>query len=411
MDTIYDVVIIGGGAAGLMSAAIASGNGESVLLLEKNDILGKKLRITGGGRCNITNDTKDLHTLLSRYGEAEPFLYSAFSRYGVVETLNYFHKLNLETMVEAENRVFPKSEKAEDVAESLIKEINKNKVTIKTGVTVKKFLTEGTTITGIRTSEGIYSAKRYILATGGTSRPETGSTGDGYTWLRELGYNIITPTPSLVPIEVKDNFISTLAGLSLLDTNIGLYQNGVPFSKTKGKVLFTHHGLSGPGILNQSQLIGEALNQDPVEVRLNLVPNLSEEELQSFFKDLPLSSPNKQIKNSLSILMPERLVEPVLRATNIDGNRKANSITRSERHTLTLIIRAFPLQVKKLLGTDKAIIASGGLDLNEVDFKTMKTKKHNNLQVVGDLLNINRPSGGYSLQLCWTTGYIAGINQ
>jgi predicted Rossmann fold flavoprotein len=411
METSYDLVIIGGGAAGLMSAAVASKNNLRVLLLEKNEILGKKLRITGGGRCNITNHTTDPHSLLPCYGEAESYLYSAFSKFGVTDTLEYFHQLNLPTKLEAENRVFPKSEKAEDVAEALIAEIIKNQATIKTGIVVKKILTDGDKITGVRTSGGVFTGTRYILATGGTSRPETGSTGDGYTWLRELGYNIITPLPSLVPIEVKDDFIESLAGLSLVDTNIGLYQNGIQFSKTKGKVLFTHQGLSGPGILNQSQLIGEALNQDPVEVKINLVPNLSEEEIQTFFRDLPLLSPNKQIKNSLAVLMPERLVEPVLKIAHIDGNKKANSITRAERHTLTLIIRAFPLQVKKLLGTDKAIIASGGLDLKEVDFKTMKATKHQNLQVVGDLLNINRPSGGYSLQLCWTTGYIAGISK
>lgn len=409
MDTSFDVVIIGGGAAGLMVAAIAGRTGNKVLLLEKNEILGKKLRITGGGRCNITNATFDTPTLLKRYGEAEPFLYSAFSIYGVKDTLDYFHSLGLDTKTEAENRVFPKTEKAEDVAEILIKEIKKYHVTIMTKVTVKKILTTGDIITGVRTDSGIYTGKRYILATGGTSRPETGSTGDGYSYLRELGYNIITPTPSLVPIEVSDAFVGTLSGLSLNDTNIGLYQNGVQFSKSKGKVLFTHQGLSGPGILNLSQLIGEALNQDPVEVRLNLVPTLSEEDLQSFFKDLPLSAPNRQIKNSLCMLMPERLVEPVLGVAGIGKDRKSNSITRAERHTLTLVIRAFPLKVKRLLGTDKAIIASGGLDLKEVDFKTMKTTKHQNLHVVGDLLNINRPSGGYSLQLCWTTGYIAGM--
>ena len=411
METKFDVIIIGGGASGLMAAGVAAARGQKVLLLEKNSSLGKKLRITGGGRCNITNAEKDLRALLSRYGEAEPFLHSAFAAYGVKETLEHFHNLGLTTKVEAENRVFPTSEDANDVAEALIKVLQNYHVTIKTDVTVKKVLSNESEITGIRTNDGLYTATRYVLATGGTSRPETGSTGDGYAWLHELGYNIITPTPSLVPIEVRETWVENLAGLSLNDTTITLFQNGVQFSKTKGKVLFTHHGLSGPGILNLSQMIGEALNQDPVEVRINTVPNLTEEELLAFLKDLPSSEPNRKLKNSLAIILPERLVEPILKTCHLDGERLVNSVTRAERHRLTLTIRALPLNVKKLLGAEKAIIASGGLDLKEVDFKTMSTHKHKNLYVVGDLLNINRPSGGYSLQLCWTTGYLAGLGK
>lgn len=411
METNFDVIVIGAGAAGLMAAGVAAEHGEKVLLLEKNPVLGRKLRITGGGRCNITNAEPSLRTLLARYGEAEPFLHSAFATYGVKETLEYFHSLGLATKVEAENRVFPQSEDANDVAEALIGVLHKFKVTIKTDVTVKKILASDGLITGVRTNDGIYTGRRYILATGGTSRPETGSTGDGYSWLKELGHNIITPTPSLVPIEVHEPWVEKLAGLSLSDTTITLFQNGVQFSKTKGKVLFTHHGLSGPGILNLSQMIGEALNQDPVEVRINTVPHLSEEELLAFLKDLPVSEPNRKLKNSLAIILPERLVEPILKSCHLDGERLVNSITRAERHRLTLTIRALPLNVKKLLGTDKAIIASGGLALTDVDFKTMCTHKHKNLYVAGDLLNINRPSGGYSLQLCWTTGYLAGIGK
>jgi predicted Rossmann fold flavoprotein len=403
MSDTWDVIVIGGGAAGMMSAGVAAAQGERVLLLEKNSILGKKLRITGGGRCNITNHTLDTHTLLKKYGEAEPFLYSTFSTYGVSETLAFFHKLGLLTKVEAENRVFPQSESAENVAETLVSFLHTNHVTIKTNITVKKILTEGDHITGIRTNDGVYTAKRYIIATGGTSRPETGSTGDGYSWLSELGCSIIRPTPSLVPVKVKEQWIATLAGISLNDTTISLFQNSTLFSKTKGKVLFTHEGLSGPGILNLSQLIGEALTQDPVEVRINTVPQMTEEELLSFLRNLPVSEPNRKL--------PERLVEPILKTCHLDGERLVNTVTRTERHRLTLIIRALPLSIKSLLGTDKAIIASGGLALTEIDFKTMRTKKHQNLHVVGDLLNINRPSGGYSLQLCWTTGYVAGISR
>lgn len=411
METLYDVIIIGGGASGLMAAGVAANAGEKVLLLEKNSVLGQKLRITGGGRCNLTNNTKDTRTLLARYGKAEPFLHSTFATFGVADTLTYFHTLGLKTKTEAENRVFPASENAHDVADTLITLLHSQHVTIKTNTTVKKILSNDKTITGVRTTDGIYTGKRYILATGGTSRPETGSTGDGYAWLRDLGYTIIIPTPSLVPLEVYEPWVESLAGLSLSDTTISLFQNSIQFSKTHGKVLFTHQGLSGPGILNLSQLIGEALNQDPVEIRINTVPHLSEEELISFLKDLPISEPNRKLKNSLAIILPTRLIDPILKTAQLDHERLVNTITRQERHRLTGIIRALPFTVKRLLGPDKAIIASGGVALEEIDFKTMRGKHHHNLHIVGDLLNINRPSGGYSLQLCWSTGYIAGANR
>lgn len=410
MNQPFDVIVIGGGAAGMMSAGVAASRGKKVLLLEKNPSLGKKLRISGGGRCNVTNNTPDTRKLLKKYGAAEQFLFSAFAQYDVEATLEFFHTLGLATKVEAENRVFPESERAEDVARTLEQFLAQHKVTVKTDVTVKKILTEGGQITGVRTSEGILTASTYILATGGTSRPDTGSTGDGYMWLREIGHSVTTPTPSLVPIEVKDKWVEGVAGVSIQDTQISLYQNGEAFLKTTGKILFTHTGLSGPGILNISQHIGDTLTHGPVEIRINTLPTQNEESVLEFLRALHTDHANKKIKNILADLAPNGLVSPILAQADIEPDRLVNTITRQERHALIQAIRGLTLHVHKLLGAEKAIIASGGVALTEVDFKTMRSRLYSNLHIVGDLLDINRPSGGYSLQLCWTTGFVAGTH-
>ncbi len=410
MDQAFDVIVIGGGAAGMMSAGTASKRGKKVLLLEKNSGLGKKLRITGGGRCNITNHTLNTRELLKKYGQAEQFLFSTFAAYDVAATLDFFQALGLSTKTEAEGRVFPASERAEDVAHTLEKFLKQTGVTVKTNVTVRKILTENGVVTGIRTSEGILTAGSYILATGGTSRPDTGSTGDGYTWLQEIGHHVTTPTPSLVPIEVTEKWVAGVAGVSIQDTHITIYQNDIPFRKAIGKVLFTHTGLSGPGILNMSQDIGDSLAHGPVEIKINTLPSQNEEAILEFLRQLHTKHANKMIKNILADLVPTGLVLPILNQAGIEAERLVNSITRQERHLLISSIRGLTLHVRKLLGPEKAIIASGGVSLKEIDFKTMRSLIYSNLFIIGDLLDINRPSGGYSLQLCWTTGHVAGTN-
>ncbi len=408
---IWDVIVIGGGPAGMMSAGVAASRGLKVLLLEKNPTLGKKLRITGGGRCNITNATYDNRLLLSKYEKAEKFLFSAFSQHSVKETIEFFKEHNLDTKVEAENRIFPISEKAEDVALVMEKYLRDNNVNVMTNITVKGLVSQdGSIIHCIQTNQGDFYAKSYILATGGTSRPETGSTGDGYAWLKIIGHNIINPIPSLVPITVKEKWVKDLAGLTIQDTNISLYQDNLLISKSIGKILFTHDGLSGPGILNLSSTIGESLVHGPVSIKINLSPLLSEEELTNSLREACINNANKKIKNILSEFIPHSLIPIILEIVNIDSERQCNTITRQERHLLIINIRGLKLNVDKLLGPDKAIVASGGVDLTEVDFRTMQSKLYNNLYLIGDILNVNRPSGGYSLQLCWTTGYVAGTN-
>jgi predicted Rossmann fold flavoprotein len=404
----WDLIVIGGGPAGMMSAGTAAARGLKVLLLEKNPTLGKKLRITGGGRCNLTNATFDNHALLAKFTGADKFLFSAFAQYSVVDTLSFFNNLGLNTKVEAENRVFPTSEKAEDVALTMEKFLRNYSVNVITNISVKSLVSKDKNIVCVQTNAGDFFGKSFILATGGTSRPETGSTGDGYLWLKKIGHRVIDNIPSLVPITVKETWVKDLAGLSIQDTNISIYQDDLLVTKSVGKVLFTHNGLSGPGILNLSNTIGEALVHGKVFLKINLSPLYSEEELLHILKEACINSANKKIKNVLGEIIPSSLVPIVLKISNIDTERQCNTITRQERHLLIINIRGLKLEVGKLLGSDKAIVSSGGVDLTEVDFRTMQSKLFKNLYLIGDILNVNRPSGGYSLQLCWTTGFVAG---
>ncbi len=410
MSESFDVIVIGGGAAGMMSAGTAAARGKKVLLLEKNAELGKKLRISGGGRCNITNATFDTRTLLARYGQADKFLFSPFTKYGITETIDFFHTQGLLTKVEAEARVFPASDKAEDVAKTLELYLAKHGVVVRKNSTVTGLITEQGKVTGVETARGTHFAKSVILATGGTSRPDTGSTGDGYAWLSAVGHTVSTPTPTLVPIALKETWVASVSGLTLPQASISVYQNNTLIIKTIGKVLFTHTGLSGPGILNLSNLIGDTLPHGEMRLKLNVTTGQNEEVILEDFKNAGLETPNRKIKNILTTFVPAGLVPVVLEAANIDEERLLNSINRNERHTLISVMRGLEVTISHLLGADKAIVANGGVALTEVDFKTMSSALYKNLFIVGDMLDIKRPSGGYSLQLCWTTGYIAGSN-
>ncbi len=408
---IYDVAVIGGGPAGMMSAGRSAELGNKVILLEKNSSLGVKLLITGGGRCNVTNAESDVRKFLKKYKDSDKFLFSAFSQFSVKDTLEFFNSRGMATKVEAENRVFPISDSAQSVWDVLFEYLKKGKVEIKTNASVIGFETDNNLITGIKLkNKEIIKAKKIILATGGTSRPETGSTGDGFNWLRDLGHNIIASNEALVPISIKDKWVKDLSGVTLQNIKLTTFQNNTKQESHKGKLLFTHFGISGPTVLNMSKDIGELLKYGEVEIKLDLLPHLDHGMLNSKLQELFKLDDKKKIKNSLDSLIPSALVSLVLKLSNIDEDKTNNSITREERMKLIEIIKNISMQVNDLLGSDKAIVSSGGVDLTEVDFSTMQSKKISNLYLVGDVLNIDRPSGGYSLQLCWTTGYVAGGN-
>ena len=413
VNAVWDVVVIGGGPAGMMSAGRASELGAKVLLLEKNDSLGKKLLITGGGRCNVTNAQFDTRKLLAKFKGNDQFLFSAFSQWSVKETLDFFHSRAMPTKIENELRVFPVSNTAQSVWDTLVEYLKKGNVTVRSNASVVDFVTDTETkkILSVKLKNGEeIVAKRFILATGGKSRPETGSTGDGFKWLKKLGHTVTEPVASLVPITLSDKWIKTLSGVTLPEVKLTLLQNGKKQDTQKGKILFTHVGVSGPTILNMSSDIAELLKYGEVIISLDLFPAEDYGKLNTKLQELFKTHTNKKFKNVLGEIIPGAVATVVVEFSNIKADTKCNSVTREERLALVQLLKAIPLHVSGLLGVDKAIVTSGGVALSEVDFKTMQSRLYSNLYLVGDILDIDRPSGGYSLQLCWTTGYISGTH-
>lgn len=407
----YDVIIVGGGASGMMAAGRAAELGKRVLLLEKNAKLGEKLKISGGGRCNITNAEEDIHAFLKHYKKAAPFLYSPFSQFGNADTFSFFEKLKLPLVVQARKRAFPHTERAGDVFRALEMYMKNGNVTILTNTKVSRILKEGNRITGIAAGKDIYTANSYIIATGGLSHPETGSTGDGFNWLKALGHTVATPTPTIVPIATKEKWGHDISGVSLSFMKISFYLDGVKsFSKT-GKLLFTHFGLSGPLILNSASAVGDLLHYGAVTARIDAYPDTDHGPLEDKIISVFDVNKNKMIKNVIDEVIPHGMIRSIRTLVpSIDPDTKVHSITKEQRKVLVNTLKALPLTITGLLGYDKAVVADGGIPLTEVDTKTMRSTVLENLFVTGDLLHINRPSGGFSLQLCWTTGYVAGSN-
>ena len=409
MDT-YDVVIIGGGAAGLFAAAVAGKQGKKVLILEKNEIVGKKLRITGGGRCNICNAQFDRRKLASEYGAHSSFLHTPFSIFDARSTFDYFQSRGLQLKVEDYNRAFPVTDSAESVCEVLVAECRKYNVKIRTHATVVGLKAAGNTVEQIVLANGIVHGKKIILSTGGMSHPETGSTGDGFTWLTNLKHTVTTSVPTLVPIRIREQWVKDAQGITLPHVRITVRQNEKSVASKIGKLLFTHFGVSGPSVINLSPAVADTLQSGPVTLELDLYPSLTREALDLKLQELFKLHMNKRIKNGLADLIPTQLTEAIISLACIDPLKEIHQVSREERLKLVTTLKGTRMTVDKLLGTDKAIITSGGVDLREVDMKTMRSKLYSNLFLIGDILDIERPSGGFSLQLCWTTGYIAGMN-
>lgn len=416
-SVLFDLAVIGGGPAGLMAAGVAAQGGAKVILLEKNEILGKKLLISGGGRCNMTNANPNHRDFVSKYGKKGNFLFTPFSKFGVAETIRFFNDLGVDTKVENNFRVFPVSDKSEDVLNALINFAKKNKVEFKIGAEVEKIKKLKNKISTVKLASGeVIEAKSFIIASGGKSHPETGSTGDGFTWLKDLGHKVIDSNPALVPIKIKEDWISLLAGIAVDDAGISVWtpdqeKNGQAWKKVlnkKGRFLFTHVGLTGPTVLNMSKSIGEFLDYSEVKMAIDFYPGVGLDQMHALVLKNFEANLNKKVKNLVFPEIPVKVYEIMLKQLEIDGDWTVNELLREMRLALVEKFKRFEMTVHSLLGVDKAVVTSGGLDLSEVDFKTMRSTIFPNLYFAGDILDFDRPSGGFSLQLCWTTGYVAG---
>jgi len=408
----YDLIVIGGGASGLMSAGRAGERGLKTLLLEKNKNLGEKLKISGGGRCNITNAEMDPRVLLKAYGKAEPFLYSLFSQFGVKETFTFFESRGLPLIIENKKRAFPQTEKAEDVLKVLEHYIKKGNVTVLKSSPVTKVHIEKDAITGVFVGKELHRAKNYILATGGISHPETGSTGEGLQWLKELGHTVEEPTPTIVPLSTAEEWSKKIAGVSIPSMKITFFVEGKKAFAETGEILFTHFGVSGPLILNNAHKVADLLHSGAVTATIDICPKVDAGALEKTILEVFDNNKNKSLKNVIKEFTQEGLAKGVLMllSDTVDIEKKVHSISKEERKAIARTLKSLPLTINGLMGFDRAVVADGGVPLEEIDMKTMHSKKISNLYITGDLLHINRPSGGFSLQLCWSSGYIAGDN-
>ncbi len=402
--------MIGGGAAGMMAAVAAAGNGAQVLLLEKNEKLGKKLFITGKGRCNITN-AADLEDLFSAVVSNPKFLYSSFYSFTNDQVISFFEELGVQTKVERGGRVFPVSDHSSDVIRALEREMDRLGVEIRLRTEVKELIIENSTVKGVLLSSG---KKMYvdavIAATGGISYPSTGSTGDGYRFAGQCGHKVTELLPSLVPMEVKEWYAWELMGLSLRNIEIRVTDGKKKLYQEFGEMLFTHYGVTGPVILSASSIVGKKLKEKELTLHIDLKPALTEEQLDKRVLREFEENHNRQFKNAVDSLFPSKLRPIMVELSGIPEEKKVHEITKEERLHFVRLIKDFTMTLSGLRGYKEAIITKGGVSVKEIDPGTMESKLVKGLYFAGEVLDLDAVTGGYNLQIAWSTGYLAGMN-
>lgn len=406
------IIVIGGGAAGMMAAISAAENGHQVILLEKNEKLGKKLFITGKGRCNITNDS-EVENLLAHVVSNPKFLYSAFYSFTSQQMMDFLETEGLALKTERGNRVFPVSDKSSDVIRTLQSALVKRGVLIRLQTEVKELIVEEKTVRGVRVNAAKRTEKilgdAVIIATGGVSYPSTGSTGDGYQWAEETGHQVKNRYPALVPVEVREDYAKELQGLSLRNVVLRCFRGEKVLFEELGELLFTHFGVSGPLVLSASSILsGKELNQ--IRMEIDLKPALTEEQLDDrILRDFQMTL-NSQFKNSLHKLLPSKLIPVMVALSQIPPEKLVNEITKQERRNLLRLLKAFPLTPKGLRGYNEAIITKGGVSVKSVNPATMESRCCKGIYFAGEVLDLDAVTGGYNLQIAWSTGYLAGIS-
>ena len=405
-----NVIVVGGGAAGMMAAVFAARNGQNVQLLEKNEKLGKKLFITGKGRCNITN-AADIEDLFTAVISNPKFLYSGFYSFTNQQVIDFFEELGVKTKIERGERVFPVSDHSSDVIAAFSRELKSLGVSVSLHTEVKELLCEQDKVCGVLLTNGKkMKADAVIVATGGISYPSTGSTGDGYRFAKETGHRVTELLPSLVPMEVRQWYAKELQGLSLRNIEIRITDGKKKLYEEFGEMLFTHYGVTGPVILSASSVVGKTLRKKELTLHIDLKPALSEEQLDKRILREFDANHNKQYKNSIDSLFPAKLKPVMIELSEIEPEKKVNEITKEERQRLVHLIKDFTMTLTGLRSYNEAIITKGGVSVKEIDPGTMESKKMKGLYFAGEVLDLDAVTGGYNLQIAWSTGYLAGIN-
>ena len=406
------VIVIGGGPAGMMAAIMAARNGYEVTLLEKMRSLGRKLSITGKGRCNITN-ASDMDEFIKNVPGNPKFLYSAFSQFTNIDAINFFNEIGVKTKVERGNRVFPVSDNALEVIDKLKKELENRKVKVYVNTEVEEIVGKNSKIEGVRTKKGTLECDKVILATGGKSYPTTGSTGDGYVFAQKLGHTIIEPKGSLVPLEVFENDIKELQGLSLKNVSVKFIDSEKIIYEDFGEMLFTHFGVSGPIILSGSaqilrnKNIVEKMNNRKIKLSIDLKPALTYEMLDArLIRDFEKYS-KKQFKNSLNDLLPSKLIPYVVKKTEIAEYKVVDQITKKERQDIINLLKNMKFTIKKFRPIEEAIVTAGGVSTKEINSSTMESKLVSGLFFAGEVIDVDAYTGGFNLQIAYSTAYVA----
>ena len=402
------VIVIGGGAAGMMAAIGAAYNGNTVELLEKNDRLGKKIFITGKGRCNITN-ASDIQNHFANIMRNSKFLYSAYNNFSYEDICNMIESAGVKTKIERGNRVFPESDKSSDVIWALSKMMKDVGVNVHLNKNVTDVLSDASGVI-VKSFDGKdFMGDKCIIATGGLSYPSTGSTGDGYKFAKNMGHTIEETYPSLVPFNIKEEYCKRLQGLSLKNVTLTIKdENGKVHYSEMGEMLFTHFGISGPLVLSASAYLSDTLKKHQYVGYIDLKPALDEEMLDKrILKDFQ-DGINKNFNNAIEKLLPKKMIPVIIELAKINPYKKVHEITKEERENLVKIIKNLPVHISGTRGYNEAIITKGGISIKEINPKTMESKIMPNIYFVGEVLDLDAMTGGYNLQIAWSTGYLAG---
>lgn len=404
------VVVIGGGAAGMLAAGTAASRGKDVILLEKNEKLGKKIYITGKGRCNITN-TGDVEELLNNVTDNKNFLYSAFYSFSNEDIIQLLHTYGTPIKVERGNRVFPISDKSSDVIKALTKYMESHHVDIRFNSEVIDILIDQGTVTGVKLKDQtIIYCNHVIIATGGLSYPTTGSTGDGYRFAKEAGHHITPLKPALVPLETEEDWTRELQGLALKNVRLTAFHNSREIYSDLGEMLFTHFGISGPIVLSMSNYINKYLNKGKILVTLDMKPGLDDEKLDRRIQNDFEKYSRKQFKNALDDLLPSKMIPQIINLSGISPDKNVHQITKDERKKLIYLLKHLEMHILRTRPIKEAIVTSGGIQIKEINPSSMESKLIKGLFFAGEVIDVSALTGGYNLQIAFSTGYLAGMN-